>query len=418
MMHSYSLKAIFLTVIFCGLFGMPESSDAATYFVRMDGNNSCTGLVDQAGTSGSCAWRTLQYAADSVQAGDTVLVGNGTYQGFMIQAHGNPGASIIFKAQSTGANITTPNTHTNDGVNIESYGSNPADYVTIDGFNVYNQPRMGIRAIGGTGIVIKNCTSHNNVSNGIFSGNTPNIQVLNNTVYSNGSSQFEHNIYLSNALSDGAVVRGNRIYNSNTGNGLQLNGDYAMGGDGYIDNALIENNIVYGNSKKGMSLISVRYGQIQNNIIYNNGVSAGGIHLVEEGSSYYSTGNVVVNNTIDEPNIACVRINDNNTDNLLFNNICIGSRGIAFEGAGNFSSNNYTSGTGTGVFVSWVNHDYHLIQNSPAIGYGVSSSLSHAAPTVDFDNIPRTAGFDAGAYEYVTVVPIAAPAAPVGLTVN
>jgi hypothetical protein len=193
-MKNNSVKLICFAMIFYGFFGVAESSHAATFYVRMDGNNNCTGLVDQAGASGACAWRTLQYAADAVQAGDAVLVENGTYQGFMIQAHGNPGSPIVFKAQSFGANITTPNTRTNDGINIESYGTNPSDYVTIDGFTVYSQPRMGIRAIGGNGIIIKNCTSHNNTSNGIFSGDTPNIQVLNNTVHANGSSQYEHNI--------------------------------------------------------------------------------------------------------------------------------------------------------------------------------------------------------------------------------
>lgn len=405
-------------MISLGIFALPNNSLAATYYVRMDGNNNCTGLADQAGTSGSCAWRTLQHAADTVQAGDTVLVGNGTYQGFMIQSHGNLGTPIIFRAQSTDANITTRNPTTNDGINIESWGDDPADYVTIDGFNVYSQPRMGIRAIDGTGIVIKNCTSHNNASNGIFSGNTPNIQVLNNTVYANGSSQYEHNVYLSNAESDGAIVRGNLIYNSNTGNGLQLNGDWAMGGDGFIDNALIENNIVFGNSKKGLSLISIRYGRIQNNIIYNNGASAGGIHIVEESGQNFSINNVVVNNTIDEPNIACIRVNADNTGNVIFNNICIGSRGIVFEGTGNYQSNNYSSVTGTDVFINLTGHDYHLVQNSPAIGFGVSSYLANVAPSFDFENSARTPSFDAGAYEYVGGAIITPPAAPTGLSVN
>jgi hypothetical protein len=397
---------------------MAESSPAVTYFVRMDGNNNCTGQVDQGGSSGSCAWRTLQHAADFVQAGDTVLVGNGTYQGFMIQSHGTAALPILFKAQSNGANITTRNANTADGINIESWEGIPTDFVTVDGFNVYNQPRMGIRAIGGDGIVIKNCTSHNNSSNGIFSGDTPNIQVLNNTTYENGSSQYEHNIYISNALSDGAVVRGNLIYKSNTGNGLQLNGDWEMGGDGFIDNALIENNIVYGNSKKGLSLISIRYGRIQNNIIYNNGPAAGGIHLVDQEGQKFSTGNVVVNNTIDEPNQASIRINDGSDNNYIFNNISIGTRGIVFEGEGNFQSNNYSSADGLGLFVNRAGHDYHLLQNSPAKSFGAASYQTKSAPAVDLEgNIrPQGTGFDAGAYELDEAD--LKPAAPTGLNVQ
>jgi parallel beta-helix repeat protein len=412
------LKIALLALICLDISGIAKSSLAATYYVRMDGNNNCTGLVDRAGATGGCAWSTLQQAADTVQSGDTVWVGNGTYQGFMIQSHGNPGAPIVFKAQSTGANITSPNARTNDGINIESYGTEPADYITIVGFNVDSQPRMGIRAIGGNGIIIENCTSHNNASNGIFSGDTPNIQVLNNTVYANGSSQYEHNIYLSNALSDGAVVRGNLIYGSNSGNGLQLNGDWAMGGDGFIDHALVENNVVYGNSKKGLSLISIRYGRIQNNIVYNNGLSAGGIHIVEESGRNFSTGNVVVNNTIDEPDIACVRINSENTGNVIFNNICIGSTGIVFEGAGNYQADNYTSAAATGIFADRTSHNYHLIQNSPAIGVGVSSFMSNPAPAVDFDSNARNARFDAGAYQEMDGTGPTPPGAPTGLKVQ
>jgi len=346
------------------------------------------------------------------------MVGNGTYQGFMIQSHGSAGLPILFKAQSNGANITTRNATTSDGINIESWGDTPSDFITVDGFNVYNQPRMGIRAIGGNGIVIKNCTSHNNSSNGIFSGDTPNIQVLNNTAYVNGSSSYEHNIYISNALSDGAIVRGNLVYNSNAGNGLQLNGDWEMGGDGFIDNALIENNIVYGNSKKGLSLISIRFGRIQNNIIYNNGPAAGGIHLVDQGWQNFSTGNVVVNNTIDEPNQASIRINDGSDNNYIFNNISVGTKGIVFEGGGNFQSNNYSSDDGSGQFVNRAGHDYHLLQNSPAKSFGAASYLSKAAPSVDLEGNarPQGAGFDAGAYEFAEV-PLP-PAAPTGLSVR
>jgi hypothetical protein len=414
-MKKQFLKAIFIIAAFL-LF--PGFGDAATYYVRMDGNNNCSGLVDQGGASGNCAWRTLQYAADAVHAGDRVMVGNGTYQGFMIQSHGKAGLPIVFKAQSNGANITTRNATTSDGINIESWGDTPSDFVTVDGFNVYNQPRMGIRAIGGNGIVIKNCTSHNNSSNGIFSGDTPNIQVLNNTAYENGSSSYEHNIYISNALSDGAIVRGNLIYSSNAGNGLQLNGDWEMGGDGFIDNALIENNIVYGNSKKGLSLISIRFGRIQNNIIYNNGPAAGGIHLVDQGGQNFSTGNVVVNNTIDEPNQASIRINDGSDNNYIFNNISVGTKGIVFEGGGNFQSNNYSSADGAGLFVNRSGHDYHLLQNSAAISSGTASFQAKPAPAVDLEgNIrPQGTGFDAGAYEFVEV-PLP-PAAPTGLSVQ
>lgn len=406
---------------FCVFFaGLAIASPAygAEYYVRTDGNNSCSGLVNQVGTSGSCAWRTLQYAADTVVTGDTVNVADGNYAGFMIQTAGALGAPINFQAIGSGANITSRNPTTADGINIEAWGDDPADYITIDGFNVYNQPRMGIRAIAGTGIVIKNCISHNNTSNGIFSGDTPGIQVLDNTVYANGSSAFEHNIYISNAQSDNPVIRGNVVRDSNAGNGLQLNGDWEMGGDGYIDNAMIENNIVYNSHFKGFSLISVRNAIISNNITYGNH-GAGGVHIVEQLDSHYSSGNTVVNNTLDETATACVRINAGNTANVVFNNVCLGSTGIAFEGSGNFQSNNLTATAG---FTNRASHDYSLTPGAAQIGAGLASYQSRIAPAVDFLGTVRPQGgsYDVGAYEFVGggTPDLTPPVLPGGLNVH
>jgi parallel beta-helix repeat protein len=384
--------------------------NAATYYVRTDGNNNCNGLYNQAGSSGNCAWKTLQQAADVVVAGDVVNVIAGTYQGFMIQAQGTSSNPILFKAVGTGVNITTHNPSTNDGINIESWGSNPSDYITVDGFNIYSQPRCGIRAIGGTGIVIQNCLIHDNIADGILCGDTPNIKILNNISYHNGytTAQWGHGIYVSNAKSDNPIVRGNIVYN-NYENGIQINGDYTSGGDGYIDNPLIENNTVYGNGWKGFSLISIRYGTIQNNVLYNNGSrgSAGGIHIVEQGSTYYSINNTVVNNSIHETLVAGIRINANNTNNVVFNNIVIGGTTIVFEGSGNYQSNNITGSSAGTLFIDASTRNYHLAAGSGAINSGVSSYLGRNAPSFDKDGVTRSAPYDVGAYEFVsTTTPI------------
>jgi hypothetical protein len=373
-----------------------------TYYVRPDGHDTATG-VNNSSNSSTGAWLTLQHAADTVAAGDTVLVADGTYAGFYVETSGISGSPITFRAIGTGANITSRNTRTADNINVESWTATPASYITIDGFNVSAATRVGIRAIAGTGIILQNNIIHNNADCGILTAGTPSIQVLYNTAYSNGTTGQMHNIYVSNAGSDSPVIRGNIAYSAGGGNGIQLNGDYTSGGDGYIDNAIIEDNIVYSNHQKGFSLISIRNGIIRNNITYNNGSSAGGIHLVQQGGTYYSTGNIVVNNTLDEPNIACVRINANNTANIVFNNICIGSTGIVFEGSGNFQSNNLSSTNGSGIFLNYAGHDYHLVAGSPAIDAGLSAYQSAAAPSVDFIGTarPQGASFDNGAYEFI-----------------
>ena len=381
---------------------------AATYYVRPDGHDSASGLNNTSDPAAG-AWRTVQKAANTVAAGDTVNVVDGNYAGFMIQTSGTSTQPITFKAMDHGANITSRNPTTTDGINIESWSGGAASYIIVDGFNVYNQSRMGIRAIAGTGIVIRNNIVHDNVDCGIFSGNTPSIQVLNNTTYANGSSLFSHNIYISNALSDGPVIRGNTIYGSNVGAGLQLNGDWQEGGDGFIDHAVIENNIVHDNASKGMSLISVRYATIQNNTLYGNGINggAGGIHIVDQLGQNFSIDNVVVNNTIAETNFVAVRINASNVNNVVFNNVTIG--GVVFEGTGNYQSNNSTSTSG---FVNYAAHDYHLTSTSANVDAGLASYRTAAPPAVDMAGVSRPQGnaYDIGAFEFgAAPVPPRAP---------
>jgi len=135
----------------------PRALLAATYYVATTGNNA------SAGSSGA-PWRTLQYAADHVAAGDTVIVQPGNYVGFNLETSGTPSARITFKAQK-GAVINAVNGVTKDGINLEN-----ASYVTIDGFTLSgtNDPatsRAGIRAVGDgfdTGVFSKGVIIQNN----------------------------------------------------------------------------------------------------------------------------------------------------------------------------------------------------------------------------------------------------------------
>lgn len=69
---------------------------AATYYVRTDGSNSNTGTTDSAGG----AWLTVQKAASTVAAGDTVIVKAGTYgeRVWVNGANGTSGSPITFQA--------------------------------------------------------------------------------------------------------------------------------------------------------------------------------------------------------------------------------------------------------------------------------------------------------------------------------
>ena len=389
--------------------GGDGSTTGSTYYVRTDGSDS------QNGTSNTSdgAWKTLQYAADHIKAGDTVLVADGAYAGFYVNDGGSIGSPKTFQCLGNACEISSSHSgsYAHAGINVEGTS---VDYVAIDGFTIHGVSGRGIRLIGGTGIIVKNCLIYNNTQDGILTGNTPYAEILDNTVYSNGSVYLEHNIYVSNPLSDHVTIRGNIVHDANYGNGIQINGENDGGSSDHSDYATIEDNISYHNAANGIKIIASNYATVQNNVIWDNGNAAGGIHIVHQNGSY-SIGNTVVNNTIDEPNIACVRINSGNTNNVVFNNICIGSEGIVFEGTGNYQSNNFLTSSSGSLFTDVNNRNYHLTSNSSAIGYGVTIYQSKAAPTFDKDGKARSSAYDAGAYEYGTST---APSAPKNLEIG
>ncbi|NJL44069.1 MAG: hypothetical protein HC945_01975 [Nitrosarchaeum sp.] len=66
-------------MICIALLVLPQAF-AATYYVRTDGNDACTGLSNTAGSSGSCAFRTIGRANTIAACGDTIQIGAGIFE--------------------------------------------------------------------------------------------------------------------------------------------------------------------------------------------------------------------------------------------------------------------------------------------------------------------------------------------------
>ena len=391
-----SLKSIFSsTIIAVSLLLSSTASWAATYYVSNAGSDGNPGTQ-------SAPWRTLQYAADHVSAGDVVLVENGIYVGMEITRDGTASSPITFKANGSSVIVNNEPTGSSDGINIEG-----GSYIIIEDFIVKDINRVGIRAVLGRGVIIRNNTVRDCGHTNILTGWTPEIQILDNT---SSGARGEHGIYTANSseTNDNIVISGNTV-SGNQKNGIQVNGDCVAGGDGVISGAIIEDNVVFDNNWKGMSLISMQNSIVANNVLFNNGVSAGaaGIHLADEpGCGLPSNNNIVVNNTVVEPRIACFRMTNSSTNNVIFNNIAINpnsSRLIEDDAGGNIihgSSNIQQSSSGN-LFVNASARDYRLANGSPAIDAGIMTYEGRVAPTVDHEGNSRPSGsaVDIGAYD-------------------
>lgn len=379
------------------------TAGAATYYVDTNHPSASDGNPG----SETRPWKTLQHAADVVAAGDTVLVKDGVYAGFQTETAGTAASPITFRALGDAAIVNTRNPHTPHNINVEG-----GDYTIIDGFDVRNAPSRGIRVVVARGVVVRNCVVSNSATQNILTGYAPQVQIVDNVSF---GTLDEHGIYVSNSTDpdDRPVIRGNVVYGNNT-NGIQVNGDCYAGGDGTITGAVIEDNVVYGNGAKGLSIISMSNSTIRNNVIYHNaarGLGAGGIHLADEPDcGLPSSGNVVVNNTIVEHQIAGIRITQEGTGNVIFNNlIAAGSstNAIVEDGAsGNLidstSNLRYAYASLPTLFVDEAARDYHLRPTATAaINHGVAAYQGRTAPSADFEGQPRPAGggFDIGADE-------------------
>ena len=305
-------------------------SDAATYFVSTGGNNLNDGL------SLSQSFATLQFAADVVMAGDSVLIADGTYSGFDLRTTGTVSQPIVFLALGHSCLINTPGA-TNDGINVED-----ADYIEINGFIVNDQPRNGIRLVNADFCIVRNNVCDNNFERGIFTGFTDSILIENNVCT---GSQDEHGIYVSNS-SDWAIIR-NNVCHGNNGSGIQINADASLGGDGISSYCEIYGNMLYNNGNGGGAAINLDGNDqalVYNNLIYDT--HATGIALFQIDGATGSTNARIYHNTIVIANDGrwCLTVVNGSTGATVRNNIFLSKH--SFRGSIDIdpsSQNGFTS---------------------------------------------------------------------------
>jgi hypothetical protein len=410
---------------------------AATYYVAHDGNDAASGEM-------SAPWATLQHAADTVVAGDKVVVLPGSYVGFYLDTSGSPGAEITFSAEP-GVVVSAENSKTPDGINLEG-----ASDVVVEGFAVNGMERAGLRAVLGDRVTLRNNRADGNGRWGILTGFVNDLLIEGNWT---SGSVVEHGIYVSNS-GDRPIIRRNVVWN-NSRNGIHMNGDAEQGGDGIISEAVVEANTIYSNGADGGSGINcdgVQDSLIVNNLLYDSRASGISLYRIDGGGP--SSGNLVINNTVVVASSGrwALNIQDDSAENEVLNNIFFNlhpSRGaISLCGPGcaagfvsdyNVTLDRFTADDSTvltvadwraqtgqdahsivreasAVFVDVANNDYRVSETSAARDFGTSLN----APLVDHDGNARPSGaaVDVGAFEYCTSNCTVAPEGGAGSSGN
>jgi len=390
-----------------------------TFYVDPAGNDAAAGAA-------ASPWRTLQKAANTVRAGDLVIVRAGRYAGLYLTTSGTAADPITFRGEP-GATVDTQNPTTQDGINLEG-----ASYVVIEGFTVTGVPRAGIRSVLNHHVVIRGNTGDLNGRWGILTGFSDDLLIESNVM---SRSQAEHGIYVGNS-GDRPVIRRNIVW-GNRANGIHMNGDVSQGGDGIISGALVEANTIYDNGLGGGSGINcdgVQSSVFRNNLLYGN--HASGISLYQIDAAQPARNNQVLHNTIVQAADArwAINIQNASTGNVVRNNILYnqhsfrGSIAISADSLPGFVSDTnvvmdrvstdggntrislaaWQSTTGQDLhssiatpamlFVNFAGNDYHLSTGSPARDAGATL----AAVTDDLEGAPRPQGVtsDIGAYEF------------------
>ncbi len=422
----------------------------AIYYVAQSGSDTNPGTEAQ-------PWLTIQKAANTLMAGDSVLIKTGTYQERVVPANSGTEGDYITYADYPGNTVTIDGS----GITLPPWGGlvdlTGRSYITVSGLRVINagpdSNNTGILADGSSHIIIEKNFTSNTMSSGIgvwgsdnviidgnevelackdgiqefiSVGGTSNFEVKNNHVHNGTPEYVKEGICVKDGSNNGTVygnhvhdvvrvgvyvdawdkhtynidVFKNVIHDIADNNGISLASE--MGG--LLENIKIYNNVAYHNRYCGVSISTNGPGGAQgqhpmknirvvNNTFYNNGWTVWGGGINIENP--YAE-DVVVRNNICSQNLYFQLAVDAIVPLQNFtvdHNLIDGFRGTEGEIYGSDSV------IGDPDFVNPVATNFRLQAASPAIDTG--SSIE--APADDFDGNPRPhgSGFDIGAFEYV-----------------
>ena len=239
-----------------------------TYYVSTTGSDSNPGTLSR-------PWRTIQHAANTVTAGDTVYVRNGVYNEVVtMKSSGSESAGFITFSSYPGELATldgTGLTIPNGQWGLFSFPSR--SYIVINGFEIRNyktdkltEVPLGVWIFGaGSNLQIVNNHIHNIETTAKTNPNQCGSNAFGLTVYGTKAP----------ASINALVISGNEVDHLKTGCSETLSVD------GNVENFVISNNLIHDDDNIGIDAIGfehvspdpkydqARDGEIRGNTVYN-----------------------------------------------------------------------------------------------------------------------------------------------------
>jgi len=412
-----------------------------TYYVATTGSDSNPGTIAQ-------PWRTIQKAANTIVAGDTVYVRAGTYQERVVPQHSGSAGQYITYVAYAGETAIIDGT----GVVVPEYCGlfdlTGRDYIRVSGLQVIHSDYYGIVAKNSNHVTIEYNYTYDTYSSGISSWDSNNITVAGNEVVGACTGPWQEHISISNTdsfevrynhihdvmpetegkeglsvkdASSHGKVYGNHVYN------LNHVGIYVDAEAEHLFDIEVYQNVVHDIQAMGFSLASEQGGLLENirlynNIAYNNLVGLWlsacciathpfkDITIINNTFAYNGQDgwgggigientqvqNVVIRNNICSQNIYSQMAAPPSIllELTVDHNLTDGDRDPEFEFHGESDLVDVSPS-----FVNPLMGNYHLLAGSPAIDHGSAAG----APGTDFDGQARPygTGYDIGADEYV-----------------
>jgi parallel beta-helix repeat protein len=431
----YAVALLFLVFLVASGTAIPKAQASATpeqiFYVAPTGNDNDPGTEAQ-------PWKTLQKAVETLTAGQTVLVKDGTYYGMLEMNHsGEPEQPITLRAFPGAKPVIEINEAFDEGIIVRG-----VSYITIDGFElVYTAPGaeqangeryengISIESVmdGSTPLLPHHITITNNrvhgfPGGGIGSGLADYITVEGNIVWENAlwskynnsgislyqSVDFDLEAGFHNIIRGNTVFKNeNRVPGTGIGNTTITDGNCIIIDDSrqtqkflanktqypaYQSATLIENNICAGNGGRGVHIFLSDNVLVRHNTLYQNlqTPDIGGGELTANSSSNIHFVNNIVYTTLGQRATDLYEASDIVFENnLYFNTTDISNKSpsdLVADPLFEYASINLNEA------------NFKLKLGSPAI----DNALATQSPTTDVGGgqRPQGAGPDIGAWEF------------------